>query len=102
MFEFLKNLFKRPDYKALIEEQGALIIDVRNPHEYKAGHIKNSQNIPLDNIASKTDHISKKGKPIVTVCASGRRSGIAAKILKNAGIEAYNGGGWSSLKSRLG
>jgi rhodanese-related sulfurtransferase len=35
------------------------------------------------------------------VCQSGGRSSMAKSILKNAGIEVYNGGGWMSLQSKL-
>lgn len=97
---FFSNLFKSTDYKVLVKN-GAVIIDVRTPGEYKTGHIGKSINIPLDSISSQTDRIKKMGKPVITCCASGMRSGSAKAILKSAGIEAHNGGGWTSLNSKL-
>ena len=49
MFNFLKRLFKTTNYKELLE-QGAIIIDVRSEAEYKRGHIKGAQNIPLQKL----------------------------------------------------
>ncbi|HBY69385.1 MAG TPA: sulfurtransferase, partial [Flavobacteriaceae bacterium] len=40
-------------------------------------------------------------KPVITCCASGVRSGNAAKILTNNNIEVVNGGGWKSLQKKL-
>lgn len=95
------NLFgKKPDFAALIAA-GAVIIDVRTAGEYKSGHVKGSKNIPLDTIGKKKDKIRKMEKPIILCCASGMRSGRAAKMLKAEGIEAYNGGTWFSLRGYI-
>jgi phage shock protein E len=80
---------------------GAVIIDVRSASEYKSGHIEGSKNIPLDAISSKIEEIKKLNKPVIACCASGMRSGMATATLKSNGIEAMNGGGWSSLNSKL-
>ncbi|HEY4629318.1 MAG TPA: rhodanese-like domain-containing protein, partial [Flavobacterium sp.] len=41
--------------------------------------------------------------PIITCCASGMRSASAKSILKSSGFtKVYNGGGWSSLKNKIG
>ena len=82
-------------------EKGAVIIDVRTPGEFQGGHIKGSKNIPLNVISSKINEIKKLGKPVIACCASGMRSGQAASILKSSGIDAMNGGGWSSLQNKL-
>ena len=100
MLNFIKNLFKGTDYKALIAE-GAKIIDVRTAAEYKNGHIEGSQNIPLQKITNQTKKIAALNLPIVLCCASGMRSGQATAMLKSAGIDAYNGGGWASLRSKI-
>ena len=39
----------------------------------------------------------KLGKPVITCCRSGARSGSAATILKQNGIDAINGGPWGSV-----
>ena len=101
MFSFLKNLFgPGTDYKALLG-QGAIIVDVRTPGEYKSGHIKEARNIPVDAIRSKVNELKKLNKPVITCCASGARSGMAKSILKSNGIDAYNGGPWTSLQSKI-
>ena len=101
MFEFLKKLFgPGVNFKELVE-QGALIVDVRTPDEYKQGHIEGSLNIPLQILPGKLKDLLKKGKTIITVCRSGARSGTAVGILKNAGMEAYNGGPWNRLQNQI-
>ena len=97
MFSFLKKLFGNNE-EALLEaiKNGAIIVDVRTPGEFGQGHIKGSKNIPLNEISSKISQIQKWNKPIITVCASGSRSGMAKRTLKANGIEVYNGGSWSN------
>lgn len=82
-------------------QKGAIVIDVRTPQEYRSGHIAGSKNIPLDQIDRKINDIKKLGKPVITCCASGMRSGTAAGKLNHAGIESINGGGWTSLARKL-
>jgi rhodanese-related sulfurtransferase len=101
MFSFFKKLFgPGTDYKLLVQN-GAVIIDVRSPQEFDNGHIKGSKNIPVNIIQREVNSIKKMGKPIITVCQSGARSGMAKGILKNAGIEVYNGGSWYGLRSKI-
>jgi phage shock protein E len=101
MFSFLKKLFgSGTDFKAL-KEAGAIIIDVRSPQEFDRGHIKGSKNIPVNIIQREVNALKKLNKPVITVCQSGARSGMAKSVLKAAGIEVYNGGSWSGLRSKL-
>jgi rhodanese-related sulfurtransferase len=82
-------------------KQGAIILDVRSPGEYKQGHIKGSLNTPLNDLSQ---HITKlkKDTTIITCCASGMRSACKKSILKSNGfIQVHNGGGWSSLQNKL-
>jgi phage shock protein E len=86
---------------AQLKKDGAQIIDVRTPAEFNMGNIKGSVNIPLQNLSGNLSKI-KKDKPVITCCASGMRSASAKSILVSAGFkEVHNGGGWSSLKSKL-
>ncbi len=102
MIEFIKKLFgiKTVDFKELVNN-GAVIIDVRSPMEFRSGNIKGSKNYPVESIRSKVADIKKLNKPVITVCLSGGRSGMAKNILKSAGIEVYNGGPWTSLQSKI-
>lgn len=103
MINILKKIFgigPAVDFAVLVKE-GALILDVRSPSEYKQGHIKGSKNIPLNELPN---HISKikKETTIITCCASGMRSASAKGILKsNNFTTVYNGGGWSSLQNKI-
>ncbi len=103
MLDFIKKLFlKAPeaDFASLVRN-GAVILDVRSPGEFKNGHIKGSLNIPVDQIRSRTAELKKKGKPVITCCRSGARSAMARSILQSAGIECHNGGAWESLRDRI-
>ena len=74
---------------------GAVLVDVRTPQEFKEGNVKGSKNIPLDTIPSKIKKFEQLNKPIVLVCRSGMRSGRATAILKSKNIpNVHNGGSW--------
>ena len=87
MIKFFKNLV----------DNGAQIIDVRTVAEFNNKHLRKSKNIPLQNLRESLNKIDKS-KPVITVCASGVRSGSAKSILEEAGFEAHNGGSWSGLE----
>lgn len=98
MIEMIKKLFKPgADIEDLLK-QGAIIVDVRTNAEFRAGHIEGSRNIPLDEIHTAINTLRLLNKPIITVCRSGNRSGMAQSILSSSGINAHNGGAWTSLK----
>ena len=92
----MKNLLagNQTDYSELIKN-GAVVVDVRSPQEFKSGHAKGSKNIPLSNISKSIN--SLKGKEVILVCLSGGRAGSAKSILKRNGIEAHNAGRWQNL-----
>ena len=62
------------------------IIDVRTEEEYKAGHIKNAINIPLDEIESHTFNLDKNDK-LVIHCRTNARSMRAIEILLELGYK---------------
>lgn len=102
MLEAIKKILgigPKADFKELVKK-GAIIIDVRSKGEFQGGHIKGAINIPLDRIQSEASKL-KRDKAIITCCASGMRSSSAKSILQSKGFEVYNGGGWSSLNSKL-
>ena len=66
------------------------LIDVREPSEFRRGHLPGAVNIPLSEIAKRDDEIPND-MPIVLVCATGNRSNMAARSLAKAGYEdLYN------------
>jgi rhodanese-related sulfurtransferase len=90
------GLFKNKVKEAL--QKGAVVIDVRTPHEFDNGKVPNSINIPVDRISVSVERIRSMKKPVVLCCNSGSRSGQAKSILKSAGLnEVYNGGSWESV-----
>ena len=60
MFDFIKKLFggSTVNYSELIEN-GAVIVDVRTPQEYRSGNIRGSLNIPLDQLKGNLKKIKK-------------------------------------------
>jgi len=88
------------NYAQLVKD-GGIIIDVRTKGEYQQGHIKGSQNIPLDVLSSNLSKLNKE-KTIVTCCASGMRSAQAKSILLSNGFSnVHNGGGWNGLNNKI-
>ena len=78
------------------------VLDVRQPAEWRHGHIRGSRNIPLHQLKSRLATLPRD-KTIVTVCASGHRSASAARTLQRAGHQVQNlrGGMRAWAKARL-
>lgn len=71
----------------IMSQQGALLLDVREPDEYAAVHATNAKLIPLGEVGARLKEIEAyKGKPVAVICRSGRRSAQAVGILKEAGF----------------
>ena len=66
---------------------GAHIIDVREPHEYEAGHIPTAPLIPVNSVFARREELPKEGK-IVFTCAVGQRSALACEMAAASGIPA--------------
>jgi len=64
-----------------------LVLDVRYPNEWQAGHIENTRHVQLDYLH---DHLEEfdRNRPIITVCLSGGRSQRAAATLRDEGFDA--------------
>jgi rhodanese-related sulfurtransferase len=71
-----------------------LLLDVREPEEFRMGHIEAAKLIPLGELENRTGELPRDSQ-IVCICASGSRSEAAVQILKAAGIPA------SSLRSGM-
>lgn len=61
-----------------------LVVDVREPHEFRRGHIEGATLAPLATVVDELEGIDKD-REIVLVCRSGNRSGKAQKILEERG-----------------
>ncbi len=67
-------------------ESDAFIIDVREEHEFAAGHLKNAVNIPLSQFRGRLDEIPKD-RPVYLHCRSSQRSYNAVMALQNMGYD---------------
>ena len=99
LLSFLYNK-KTSDIKSYLEKN-AVILDVRTQREWDAGHIENSIHIPIDELNNRIKEITSINQPVIACCESGVRSAKAAKLLNLNNVEAINGGGWVSVKSKL-
>ena len=71
-------------------ESGAAIIDVREPGEYAAGHIRGAVNVPLSRLRDHLDELPQD-RPLYVHCRSGQRSYYACRILAAHGFrDVYN------------
>jgi phage shock protein E len=87
------------DVENLLRSGRAVIVDVRSPGEFLAGHVVGSVNIPLQEIPARTGELQSYAKPLVLCCASGHRSGQAERYLRQQGLtDVYNGGSWADVE----
>jgi len=88
---FLKSSFDigpQQVVQLMSHEDDVIILDVREDKEYRQGHIKDSIHIPMGQLSSRIDELSKyKHSNIVMGCRSGSRSGRALSMLKRKGFE---------------
>lgn len=77
------------------------IIDVRSPREFQSGHVKDSINIPLQEIKDRLPEIQSLPLPLILCCASGMRSAQAVSFLESQGVECTNGGSWMEVEQEL-
>ena len=84
-FDFLKT----PDIHQGLERfratPGAVLLDVREPDEYAAGHIPGSMNLPLSAIDTAEIHLRNLEAPLFVYCLAGTRSARAVARLKSLG-----------------
>ena len=100
------DLLKGPDINQGVKEysttDGAVLLDVRTPDEYRQGHIPGSKNVPLQSISKVAGMIDNKSTTIFVHCLSGARSRQAAAILKQMGYTSVkNIGGISAYAGKV-
>lgn len=79
----------------IIADNNYIVVDVRTKDEYQEGHVKDSINIPYDEIDS---NISlDKSKTILVYCRSGVRSKKAKSSLISLGYQVYDMGSFSNV-----
>lgn len=78
------------------------LIDIREPYEYKAGHLPTAKNVPMDIILSETEKHLDRSKEYHIICHSGARSSRACGVLKDKGFNVINvSGGTGRYRGKL-
>jgi len=87
--------------RRLIEDEGALLVDVRDAPELAAGKLQGAVNVSCGMLEFRADAGTpyhnpefRTDRPAVVYCASGGRSAFSGKTLKDMGYEVYNLGGF--------
>lgn len=98
---FKQMSYISPDNARTYLQQGALVVDVREPGEYRGGHLPQAVNIPLGELRSSLPrHVADKNQVLLLHCLSGTRSGIAKRQLKGMGYQnVFNLGSYDRAKS---
>jgi rhodanese-related sulfurtransferase len=72
----------------LMNSESAVVVDVREPNEFRSGHIPNAINVPLSGLVTHLPQLEKyKTRPVVVSCQTSQRSARAALILKRHGFD---------------
>jgi rhodanese-related sulfurtransferase len=92
MFAFM---FKSSVNSVKVNDLGELLgkidlIDVREPYEYKSGHLPTAKNIPMDEVIAKAEKLLDKSKEYHIICQSGGRSSRVCSTLKGKGFNVVN------------
>ncbi len=65
--------------------EGAVLLDVRTPEEFRQGHPEPARNIPVQELPQRLAEVGPPGTKVVVYCASGGRSAMAAGLLVRSG-----------------
>jgi len=72
----------------LINRQRAVMVDVREPDEFAAGHATGARNVPFGQLEQKlVGAVKNKSVPLLLMCASGTRAQRALATAKKLGYE---------------
>ena len=99
--EALKNIttISVAEAKAMLDKGGSIFLDVREPKEYKSGHVPGAMNVPRGLLEFKIGtKISDKNASVVVYCKSGGRSALATYTLVRMGYKNVKNmdGGWKA------
>lgn len=91
LFDIFKKKFEsvNPERAKALQDEGAVLIDVRESHEYKNFHAPGAKLISLGVLERRLKEIPIE-RPILVVCQSGMRSSQAAGILSKNGYQVTN------------
>lgn len=89
------------DKFAAAHADGAVVIDVREPFEYAAGHVPGARLLPLAQVPQYVGELAGRA-PVYVICATGNRSLAAAEFLSVNGVDAWSVAGGTSAWRRSG
>jgi rhodanese-related sulfurtransferase len=78
-----------PEQARDLQRDGAVLLDVREDGEWRAGHAPGARHIPLSRLSGRIASLPAR-RTVVTVCRSGHRSARAAALLARDGHEVVN------------
>lgn len=81
-----------PQQIGLLSNQGAKIIDIREPKEFKDGHISSSRNIPYSSFKDHVDELKAETNPLIIVCKMGTSASAAIQQLEKDNVYRLDGG----------
>lgn len=87
------------DVMAVLDDPSILLLDVREPNEWVAGHAPGATHIPIGDLDPAA---FDPATPVIAICRSGNRSGMAADTLASAGIPVRNMAGGMNSWQELG
>ena len=71
--------------KEMMATNNAAVIDVREPHEYNAGHVPDAKLIPVNTVFKRREELPRD-RDVIFVCAVGQRSALACEMAAAAGL----------------
>ena len=77
------------------------VVDVRERHEYTAGHVDGALWIPMGQLAARA-HELDRSRPVYVICATGKRSLAMTDLLRAIGLQAWSVTGGTTAWARSG
>ena len=103
LFDIFKKKFESvsPHQAKELQDAGGMLIDVRESHEYRAGHAPGAKHIALSVLERRLKEIPKE-RQVLVICQSGMRSNQAAKLLSSNGYKVTDVSGGMTNWQRQG
>ncbi len=90
------------DIEELVAARGTgLLLDVREPREYVAGHVPGAVLMPMSQLANRVGELDRTS-PVFVICASGNRSSAMTDLLRGADFDAVSVAGGTGAWARSG
>lgn len=74
-----------PEEAKEMQDNGAVVIDVREMHEWNSGHVPNATHIPVNSVYARREELPQDDD-LLFICAVGQRSALAAEMAAAAGL----------------